>query len=582
MEEERATGTEGRRTAGGKVGIQHLHTYFLFPFSVDKQAVLQDHRAIWTVHPRWIDGVDAWIAAHSSRDGSKLANRLGGWRRASYTRFDMDSTAYQDMVFFHPFVRRVFFDTGEGCGGRSEGESLLRCYEMPVDREGKVFFEAEDVKGRRATVEVTDLRLMMFANGIGILAIGVEAVRLSAAEALWINEAMRKVYPSSGRQVREGRVPSRMALVLVRDGAPETLAEERFERGDMIGFLPPLARTITALLYFADYERQEFEPVLDERMIVYTCATVDPASVAEDFLASEGYRVLLSRLLYVDRWGGGYRYEPAFTREQLKQQLYGRWAHEGTWYGATSYSNITVTLGVHDCDEHDVREGFLVHRMFRTRYYLMAMVALFYRATLLDFAERTALVSKRLFLDQEDGKLSLENIRLATDLRADFLHFSNYWHFDELANKDEEVEHFSLQCREYRIPSMKSEIEEEVEKLNASLHSYFQFRNTEAVNRLAMLSLILGAGAMITGFFGMNFGRGFAKAFFEPDRGFLWLHYGAIAAVGLVALGAILFGCWVVFANWPDYREILTRRRDQRSTERAEASLKRGPSALTR
>jgi hypothetical protein len=58
---------------------------------------------------------------------------------------------------------------------------------------------------------------------------------------------------------------------------------------------------------------------------------------------------------------------------------------------------------------------------------------------------------------------------------------------------------------------MKREIEEEIEKLSASLHNYYQFRNTEAVNRLAMLSLILGAGAVITGFFGMNFGGHFEK-----------------------------------------------------------------------
>ncbi len=196
--------------------------------------------------------------------------------------------------------------------------------------------------------------------------------------------------------------------------------------------------------------------------------------------------------------------------------MYRRWAHQGTYYGFTSYSSVTAAMGTFDCDEHQLGEGFLIHRMFTTRYYLMAMVALFYRATLLDFSERTALVSKQLYLDQEDGRFAIENIQLANDLRGDFLHFSNYWHFEELANKDEESDHFTMQCREYRIGPMKAEIEEEIEKLNASLHNYHQFRNTEAVNRLAVLSLMLGAGAVVTGFFGMNFGRGFARLFFEP------------------------------------------------------------------
>ena len=49
-------------------------------------------------------------------------------------------------------------------------------------------------------------------------------------------------------------------------------------RGDMIGFLPPMAATIASLLYFADYARQEFEPVLDERMIVNTYVAIDPTA----------------------------------------------------------------------------------------------------------------------------------------------------------------------------------------------------------------------------------------------------------------------------------------------------------------
>ena len=74
---------------------------------------------------------------------------------------------------------------------------------------------------------------------------------------------------------------------------------------------------------------------------------------------------------------------------------------------------------------------------------------------------------------------------LASNLRAEFLHFSNYWYFGELANKDEENEHFLMQVHEYRVDILKNEIEEEIEKLNVSLHNYYQFRNTEAVNRLA-------------------------------------------------------------------------------------------------
>jgi hypothetical protein len=72
--------------------------------------------------------------------------------------------------------------------------------------------------------------------------------------------------------------------------------------------------------------------------------------------------------------------------------------------------------------------GALIHRMFTTRYYMMALIALFYRATLLSLAERVAVVSEELYRRQEKR-----------------------------------------------------------------------------------------AGAVLTGYFGMNFGRTFSRLFFEPD-----------------------------------------------------------------
>lgn len=525
---------------------QHLHTYFFFPFSIDKEGVRETHGHIWKDDARWIDGLDEWIESHKAPYLDMV------WKRTPYTQFDLNSRAYQDMIFFHPIVRRVFFDTTGQEGSR---EALLRCYTMVPPIGGKLYYECEDNKGGKASVEITDLRLFLFANGIGILSIGVEAWNLPIKQALWINESMRKVYPSSARQIREGRSPSRSALVLDVKGTRTRLAEETAETGVMKGFQPPLARTIKSLIYFAEYSKQEFEPVLDERMIVYTYFEIDPASVPAGYKDSEDYQVLLSRMLYVENAGDSYRYEVNFLRERMQEHLYRRWAHQGTYYGFTSYSNVTAAIGQFDCGGHQLSEGFLIHRMFDSRYYLMALVGLFYRATLLDFGERTALVSRRLY--ESDRHLTPDNVLAANHLRAEYLHFSNYWHFDELANKEEELEHFELQCRFYRISAMKGEIEKEVESLGASVQEHYQFRNTEAINRVAMLSLILGIGAMVTGFFGMNFGRGFAATLFEPMGDWPLLHLSAVTGVIVLAVGVLLFAVYVVAVNWSDYRDIL-------------------------
>lgn len=535
--------------------IQHLHTHFLFAFAVDRSEVLQHHGSVW--HGRyWIDGLDDWINAHHVQD-SPVAAHIGRWQRASYTQFDLESRAYQDMIFFHPFVRRIFFDTAGVGASDNEVEALLRCYHIPLSEKNKLFFTAEDLKGREAELEVTDLRLFLFANGLGILAIGVEAFDLPVQKALWINEMMRKVYPSSGRQLREGRSPSRLALSVETPYGRTQVLESTFEDSAMIGFLPPVSSLITSLLYFADYRRNEYEPVLDERMIVYSYLALDPKSVPENFHKSEEYDVLFSRALYVDHAGEDYRYARGFTKRLMEQQVYRRWSHQGTLYGFTSYSNVTMCFGTFDCDDHQLREGFLIHRMFDSRYYLMAIIALFYRATLLDFAEGVALVSRRLYVDFQDGRLSELNIERTNLLRYEFLVFSNYWHFDELANKDEESEHFRMLSAVYDITNMKVEVEREIDKLSSSLNEYYTARNTLAVNRLAFVSIILGAGAVITGFFGMNFSYLFEKTFFQPTADTLWIHWLSIFAVGSFCLFALGITVFLFTRNWHDYRSVL-------------------------
>jgi hypothetical protein len=542
--------------------LLHLHTYFLFPFSINKEIATKEHIEDWQKHKFWIHGLDECIVAARSSGASPIPQKLGPWRRSAYAQCDANSPGYQDMIFFHPFVRRIFFDTGDETLGQNLREPLIRCYSIPFDGSDKdtVWLYAEDARGRKSKIQVTDLRMFLFANGMGILSIGVEAQNISVKEALWINEAMRKIYPSSARQIREGRGPNRIELSVKRGEQEIVVEEERFENARMVGFQPPLSRILKSLIYFLDYDKNEYEQLLDERMIIYSCATIDPTSVPGDFKDSDAYQILLSRFLYVDQDGPGFRYEREFTRGQMREHLYKRWAHEGTYYGFTSYSNITVSLGVMDRGEHVIKEGNLIHRMFDTRYYLMAIIALFYRASLLDFAQKTALVSRRLFRDQEAGALTRDNIEMAGALRAEFLHFSNYWFFEELANKDEEIEHFVQQCKAYHVGARKMEVEQEVEKLNAYMHEFNQNRSTEAVNRLAMLSMIFGAGAVLTGFFGMNFGSDFGRLFFNPDLSTRWVHFIAVVIVSLMAFGALTFGFYLVVANPTDYKEILTPR----------------------
>jgi hypothetical protein len=532
--------------------VAHLHTKFLFPFSIDVEEVRAGNPAIWPSKRRWIEGLDELVCSSPGRSDGAVVRHIGGWTRLTHSRFDLESPNYQNLVFFHPFVRRVFFDL-PGQPPTPGRDSLVRSYQLPIPPDSRLWYHVQDMSGESAEAQVESISLALFANGIGILTIGTEAFDIPASRALWINEMMRKVYASSGRQVRECRAPSCSAFILDRGGERQTVVEHDYRNGELVNLLPPLARTITSLLPFLDYSTEDYEPVLDERMVVYSYVSLAPEGLPADYLESEEYQVLLSRLLYVDQAGPDFRYDPQYTREAMERQLYRRWSHLGTYYGFTPYSSVTVTIGSGGSDADGPREGLLIHRMFDTRYYIMATIALFYRATLLDFSERVALVSKHLYFDQWYGRSHLDNIQLVGTIRAEFLHFNTHWYFDELTNKDEEREHFEMQCQQYRTEVMRHDIERELDALNDSLMYFHQFRATEAVNRLAIISLMLGCGAVATGFYGMNFGHVF-DFLLKPAPGREWMFWLGLGFAGLIAFGALWIGIWMIFSNWTDYR----------------------------
>lgn len=502
---------------------------------------MEEHPEIWRGRQPWFERLDHWVTTHVVPEYRSAATFLGGWHRHPENGLDFNSPTYQEMMFFHPFIRRVFFDTGVF---DQQDEALVHRYVINVGPDSRIFYEAEDGVGESVKIEVTGLRLLMFANGVGILTIGVEARNIPYSQALWINEMMRKVYPSSGHQIQTARIPNRMALVQETLTERRIIAEERWETGRGVGYRPQLSSIVLSLLHFANYDREEFEVALDERMIVNSFISLDRTRLVPQFEFSEEYEVAFSHLLYVDRDRSNYRYNPQFLPEQMKKQVYRRWQHEGTLYGTTAYSNVTCILSTAEALSAD----HVVHRMFSTKYLLLAVIALFYKTSLLDFAKESALVSRQLFPVFSGQTVRHRHIQLATRLMADFHYFNNYWFHLEPTNKDEELEHFALLRDAYQLAPTKENIENQIDKLAGYVDRLYALRNNDAVNRLAMMSVILGIGALVTGYFGMNIRH--LLGFLDTKLG----SAGALLLTTLMAFASLWFIVYIVASNWLDYR----------------------------
>src|SRR5271166_5045681 len=549
--------TTTRTTSTSSLVFKRLDTYFLFPFALDKEAIQEDHPQAWPGKTRWIDGLDSWIAGHSGRDASQGVPGLGPWKRSSYAEFDLDSPGYSDLLFFHSIVRHVFFDTNIG-RHLDDQENQLRCYTIDIGAPARLWFEGSDALGRGARAEVTDLRLYLSAQGIGVLSVGVSADAIDAGQALWINRRLRKLYPVDADSVQHGRTPNWLALRLERGSEVETLCEERFQHPEMVGFYPPLPNTIKSLLYFADYTLEEYEPVLDENMLVYSYGELDTDSISNQE-SSTAIEATVEDFLYL-----GHKHAEA-TKYSFGAVT--------AFIGFTAHSCSILTLRSAAAENLDGRDHVYaptaaveqavdqddleMSGTFHTRYYLMTVVALFYRAVLLDFHERSALVSRRLLQDQQSGRLTLPSITMVNELRTEFLNFSSYWHFDDISCKETDNDLFRRLCAEYRIGDMKGVLADELRHMAEFVYNFYQLRNTEAVNRLAMLSLIFGGGPVLTGFFGMNFGREFGQFFFEGESGGAFGHYFMVILVCSFVFASLALGTFVVLRNWREYLAIL-------------------------
>jgi Mg2+ and Co2+ transporter CorA len=110
------------------------------------------------------------------------------------------------------------------------------------------------------------------------------------------------------------------------------------------------------------------------------------------------------------------------------------------------------------------------------------------------------------------------------------------------------MEHFQLLCEAYRIHQMKQAIGDQIGKLAGYIDRLYALRSNDAVNRLALLSMILGVGALVTGFYGMNIPH-LATALTNGRYSL-----ASFVATLIMTLLSLAFIVYIVAANWVDYR----------------------------
>ncbi len=246
--------------------------------------------------------------------------------------------------------------------------------------------------------------------------------------------------------------------------------------------------------------------MLDHRMVLHTLFCLndnlrkdygydDECSDRQKIVTiRQEYKQLFSRILFVDECGFGYKYDESFMNKHMRNHLYERWQHCGTLHGFCRYSDATKIFG----------KFSLVMNNFCTVYYIMSIIALYYRCVLIDLPDLSSRATKKLIKDWTDEKGNVK------ELRKDFLNFSNVWYFRELTNQDQGIEMFDMHRKAYELDGLYNGVKEEIEKLDNFIEIEQSKSETKAINRLTYLGIPLAAMAFLTGFYGMNL-EGFFK-----------------------------------------------------------------------
>ncbi len=94
----------------------------------------------------------------------------------------------------------------------------------------------------------------------------------------------------------------------------------------------------------------------------------------------------------------------------------------------------------------------------------------------------------------------------------------------------------------------KENIEDQIDKLAGYIDRLYALRNSDAVNRLAVIDVILGIGALVTGYYGMNIP--ILGDVLKSDT----LSLTSMVLTSLMTIASVGFIVYIVAFNWVDYR----------------------------
>ncbi len=443
------------------------------------------------------------------------------FRQENLRAMDVGHGDVETVLYFLPHIRDILF--ARDVEGKDVSEDCVE----PIHRYGLISQNYRlRLDGKKIPLDVEHVRFFLFPNNnICVLSYAVtlpgmedvdwdtiekplDFLRHLTQEGAWetienfqahtcltVNNLARIVYPTFREQQEEKKIAQ-----------IELLCEEKllatFYKGDpgetvKTSLRPKISQVVEHLVKEGlDIGNGHILPMLDDRMFVNSHIALWGEKPGTD-AGRAAYQAFFSVALYVDQEGeehlDGYVYDPEFVKKQMEHEVLWRWhAHSGNLYGFTNYSNVYMGFG-----------RFLANiapRHIHNHYFYMALLALYYRTSMIGYLARLARTSKRL-LKHPNKEESRADIR---KLRGSFIEFTNQYWFREITSQMQGIEIFDHQYRVMNIEREYSEFKEEIERADDFIQMAWQDEMSDNAVKFAFIGLAFAIIAPLISWFAIG------------------------------------------------------------------------------
>jgi hypothetical protein len=468
------------------------HT-FMFPFKFDlikeKTDDFQEYCKKFKIDERNI--IDEELKELLDKDG---------WEYKPFY-ISADKYNYNEYAYFHPFVRRVFYNTKDFEKGQT---SYFFNKFDEKDKSGT--FEIATKKYGKYELQLEGISLRLFETGIGILTIegaNKKVFQSDIDSILHINEFGRRIYLLFLGNYKDGHNLSEAAKdSQIPTSIKVTLPDGKIYEDNFCDEYKKVPNDIKISKYIMEIlgnntfsstptnDKYYIQPVLDDRMYVISWYNNEHFS---NSLSNDNYLTTPKWYEYVFVDGDGITvHNDEMQQKLIKNSTYSRWMNKKdgtTLFGMSRYSFVATSGGWYGAN-------ILLPHM-KTMYYQMVTLLLAVRSSILKYSDEATILSN---LEDENSNLRDR----VTGLYKNYIKFINKLYFREITAQEQGIELYNQASQIMNIHSDIKDLDKEIEELHSYVDLCEEKDRNDRLEFISKIGAVFLPPTLMAGLFGMN------------------------------------------------------------------------------